>query len=48
MRLSNLSSFETLNTQSLSFINGGAAALADDSKRNDSETKDCKKRDVFN
>ncbi len=47
MKLSNLSSFETLNTQSLNIISGGLSAVVE-SSRNDSETKDCKKHDTFN
>ncbi len=45
MKLSNLSSFETLNTESLCFVNGGTAV--EDSKSGDSEKKDCKKHDTF-
>ncbi len=47
MKLSNLSSFETLNTQSLNVISGGLSALVE-SSRNDSKEKDCKKHDTFN
>ncbi len=47
MKLSNLSSFETVNTESLNIINGGVSALVE-SSRNDSKQKDCKKHDEFN
>ncbi|CAL2081138.1 ComC/BlpC family leader-containing pheromone/bacteriocin [Tenacibaculum sp. 190524A02b] len=45
MKLSKLTSFETLNNETVETITGGAADR--DSRRNDSETKDCKKGDVF-
>lgn len=46
MKLTNLNSVEALNQESLTFINGGSAALAD-SKRWDSETQDSKKGDTY-
>ncbi|CAL2081132.1 ComC/BlpC family leader-containing pheromone/bacteriocin [Tenacibaculum sp. 190524A02b] len=47
MKLSNLKAFETLNNETIETITGGGVA-GRDSRRNDSETKDCKKNDKFN